>query len=158
MNAISTESQSELDKRCRTTTIIYFSFLFTAAILTIAGWFSVAPASHSADPNSLTPLWLAIIFIAAGTFVLRRVLTNWERLREAKLLKGDAGLFAKLQTNSIILGSMAEVIAVIGFVIAQSTGVKADMLRAGFVSLIVFLINFPRKSVWRKIAANLEKV
>lgn len=158
MNGNLTESRAELNKRYRTTAIIYFGQLFTAIILITAGWFLVEPSNDSANPNSLMPLWIAVIFIAAGTFVLRRALTNRERLKETKLLKGDSGLLAKLQTNAIILGSLAEIIALIGFVIAHSTGAKADMLRAGLVSLIVFFINFPRKSVWQKIIANLEKV
>lgn len=158
MSEILPEIQPELDRRYRTTVIIYFTLLFTAIILMISGWFLGNSSGDSADPNSLTPLWAAIVFIAAGTFVLRRVLTKRERLKEAKLLKGDTGVLGKLQTNSVILGSMSEIIAVIGFVIIQLNGAKADMLRAGFVSLIVFLVNFPRKSVWQKIVANLEKV
>jgi hypothetical protein len=76
MDGVSQESRPELDKRYRTTAIIYFSQLFTTIILIIAGWFSVKPSDASADTISLMPLWVAIIFIAAGTFVLRRVLTD----------------------------------------------------------------------------------
>ncbi|MDQ3323239.1 MAG: hypothetical protein M3525_12530 [Acidobacteriota bacterium] len=158
MDVISTESLSELNKRYRTTAIIYFAQIWTAAALIAACWFFIKDAENPVDSDSLTPLWVAIIFIAVGAFVLRRVFLKWERLRDVKLLKGVSGLLGKLQTNSIILGSMAEIIAVVGVVIALQNGSKNDVLRAGLVSLIVFVINFPRKSVWRKIVANLEKV
>lgn len=158
MDVISPESLSELDKRYRTTAIIYFAQIWTAAALIVAGWFFIKNPENSVSPNYLTPLWTAIIFIAVGAFVLRRVFLKWERLRDVKLLKGFSGLLGKLQTNSIILGSMAEIIAVIGLIISVQTGAKGDMLRAALVSLIVFVINFPRKSVWRRISENLEKV
>jgi hypothetical protein len=64
------------------------------------------------------------------------------KIKRSELLKGESGLLGKLQTNSIILGSMAEAVAVIGFIIIQLGGVQADMLRAGFVSLIVFSDKF----------------
>ncbi len=158
MDVISTDSLSELDKRYRTTAIIYFAQIWTAAALIAVGCFFIKEAENPVAADLLTPLWIAIIFIAVGALVLRRVFTKWERLRDVKLLKGVSGLLGKLQTNSIVLGSLAEVIAVIGLIITVQRGVRGDMLRAGLVSLIVFVINFPRKSVWRKIVANLEKV
>jgi Flp pilus assembly protein TadB len=109
-------------------------------------------------PRSLMTLWIAVVFIAVGTFVLRRMLNQWERLKNIKLSKGISGLLTTLQTNAIVLGAVAETIAVIGFLIAVLGGIKSDMFRAGAVALIVFLINFPRKSVWKKIVANLESV
>lgn len=158
MNSAPAENQTEIDKRYRTTAIIYFSQLFTSAALIVAGWFFVEPSNAQTESVALTPLWIAIIFIAAGAFALRRILTKWEKLRDAKLLNGSTGVLKKLQLNSIILGSLAEAIAVIGFIIAQSNNVEADLLRAGLVSLIVFAVNLPRKSVWQKIIANLEQV
>lgn len=157
MDEILTKNLSELEKRYRTTAIIYFAQIFTTVILIFASLF-VADSEYTVSANSLTALWIAVIFIAIGAFVLRRILSNWERLRNIKLLKGVSGLLAALQTNSIILGALAETIAVIGFIITVLSGYKADALRAGTVALIVFLMNFPRKSVWQKIVVNLEKV
>lgn len=158
MNLAPPDNLTEIDKRYRTTAIIYFSQLFAVAALIIAGWFFAESPTLQTENNALTPLWIAIIFIAVAAFVLRRVLTKWEKLRDAKLLNGSHGVLKKLQLNSIILGSLAEIIAVIGFVIAQSNNAKIDILRAGLVSLIVFLTNIPRKSVWQKIITNLEQV
>lgn len=104
------------------------------------------------------PLWIGALFIAMGTFVLRRTLYRWDRLKDIAILKGITGVLDSLKINSIILGAMAELIAVIGFVISFLGGNPYEMLRAGAIALVVFLINFPRKSVWQKIAANLENV
>ncbi len=157
MDEIPAENYSQLDKRYRTTVIIYSVQIFTAIILTLVSLFLLG-SENAIGSNSLAAFWVAIIFIAVGTFVLRRRLLQWERLKNIKLLKGVLGLFATLQSNTIILGALAGLIAIIGLFVTVLSGVKADMLRAGAVSLIVFFINFPRKSVWEKIVGSLEKV
>lgn len=153
-----TEPQNLLDKRYKTTAAIYFAQIFSSIVLIFAAMLYANAETTTADTASLMPLWVAIVFIAIATFVLRRVFSRPDRLKDAKLLKGFAGLFGALQTNAIILGALAEAIAVVGLVIAFMSGNKFDALRAGAIALIVFLANFPRKSVWEKIAANLEKV
>lgn len=150
-------SENLLDKSYNTTATIYFAQIFSSIALIFAAFF-YADGKSADDSNSLMPLWVAIVFIAIAAFVLRRVLTAWDKLKNAKLLRGFSGVFSTLRTNSIILGALAEAIAVAGFAVAALGGNKFDALRAGAVALVVFLINFPRKSVWRKIAASLEKV
>lgn len=158
MNEISSENQAELEKRYKTTAIIVAAQIATTVVLIVIGWFLAGDSENDAASGSLMPLWIAILFVAIGTFVLRRFLTNWDRFKTKALLKGIPGVLAALQTNAIILSAMAEVISITGFLIAILNGVRADMLRAGVVALIVFLMNFPRKSVWRKIVANLERI
>ena len=158
MNEISAENRAELEKRYRTTAIVVAAQILTTIFLIVFGWFYAGSSENDVTSSSLMTLWIAVLFIALGTFVLRRVLNNWDRLKTTALLKGIPGVLSALQINAIILGSMAEVIAVLGFLIATLGGVSADIFRAGVVALIVFLINFPRKAVWMKIVANLEKV
>jgi len=158
MEEISAANQSELEKRYRITTLIVAGQMTTTVILAIVGWIYAGKSESATDSRSLMPLWIAVLFIAVGTFLLRRILFKWDRLRDVTLLKGFSGLFATLQTNSIVLGALAEAIAVIGFIIAVLNGNAADMFRAVAVALIVFFINFPRKSVWKKIAASMKKV
>lgn len=158
MEEISAEDFTQLEKRYRTTAIIYLAQFFTAILLIVVSRFTNSDSENLISQNTSTTLWIAVVFIAVATFVLRRVLFRRERLRDAKLLKGFSGVFGTLQTNSIILGTLAETIAGIGFIITMLGGDSGAMLRAGFVALIIFLLNLPRKSVWQKIAANLEKV
>jgi len=155
---ISAEIQAELEKRYQATAFVIAGQIALTIIFLIVAWI-VAPSSQNVfSSNKLMPFWIGALFIAIGTFVLRRVLFRWDRLRDIVLLKGVSGLLQNLQKNAILLGAMAELIALIGFVITFLSGNPYEMLRAGAIALVVFLINFPRKSVWKKIVANLESI
>lgn len=158
MAEISPENRSELEKRYRTTTIVIAFQIFTVIVLIIAAWFAAQSSNNSVSDQTLTTLWVAVLFIAVGAFLARRMLFGWERLKNIVLLKGAKGLIQTLQTNSIILGVIGEIVALMGFLITLLSGNKWEMFRAGAIALIVFLANFPRKSVWEKIVSNLEKV
>lgn len=158
MNEISAENLAALEKKYKTTSFIFIAQIAFTIILVIVGWFYAANVENSITEESLTSLRVGVIFIAITTFVIKRVLVRWDRLKTIALLKGIPGLLNSLQTNAIILGVMAEIIAIIGFLIAALGGIKTDMLTFGAVALILFLINFPRKGIWEKIVANLEKI
>lgn len=158
MEEVSPENLAGLERRYRITAFIVLAQIFLTIVLIVAAYFAAPLSGKSISQNSLTTLWVAIIFIAIGAFVLRRMFFRWDRLKDIALLKGISGLLATLQTNAIILGALAEAIAVAGFVIAVLGGEAFEMLRAGIVALIAFIINFPRKSVWEKIVAGMEKV
>jgi hypothetical protein len=158
MEEILAENLTLLEKRYRTTAIIYMAQFFFAISLIVVSRFITSDPENFISQSTSRILWIVVIFVTIAIFVLRRKLFRWERLRDVKLLKGISGVFNTLQINSIVLGILAGTIAVIGFIITMLGGGSGDMLRAGFVSLIIFLLNLPRQSVWRKIAANLEKV
>lgn len=156
MNEISPENLAEIERKYRLTAIIVLTQIITTIILIIFGWFYAASSENAAAPDSLLMLWIAIVFIAVGTFFLRRMLNNWNRLQNTASIRGISGVVNVLQTNSIIIGSLAKIVAVIGFLIAVLGGVKFDVFRAGAVALLIFLMNFPRKTVWKKIVRSLE--
>ena len=158
MDEIAPETSGSLDKRYKTAVVIYLGQITTTVVLLVVGYITIKTPETTVDSNTLTILWVAILFVAVAAFLLRRTLYGWERFKNLTLTKGISGLLAALQTNKIILGALAEAVAVIGFVIALVNGNRGDLLRAGAVSLIVFLVNFPRKSVWEKIVTNLEKI
>jgi len=158
MEEISPENLAELEKRYRTAAFVVSAQIALTLGLMAAAWFVTPTSQISISQQSLMTLWVAVIFAAIGTFVLRRMFFRWDRLKDITLLKGVSGLLATLQTNAIVLGALAEAVAIIGFVITFLTGDKFEMLRAGIVALIVFLINFPRQSVWKKILEGMEKI
>ena len=158
MTKISAENQADLEKRYRTTVFIIAGQIILTITFVVVAWIIAPSIQTNVSSNNLMPLWVGALFIAIGTFVLRRVLFRWDRLRDIVLLKGISGLLQNLQRNAILLSAMAELIALIGFVIAVMSGNPYEMLRAGAISLVVFLINFPRKPVWEKIVANLENI
>jgi hypothetical protein len=156
--SISPENRSELEKRYHSTVIVIVFQIFTVIVLIVAAWFAAQGSKNSISSLSQMTLWVAVLFIAIGAFIFRRLFFSWERLKTTMLLKGIKGLLKKLQTNSIILAAIAEIIGIMGFLIAVLSGNKWEMFRAGAIALVVFLANFPRKSNWVKIVANLEKI
>lgn len=158
MNEISNENLTELEKRYRTTFFTILAQIFVVLILVLVSWLGVFRIETNLTNQDFTTLWVAVLFIAVGTFILRRMFFSWERLKNIALLKGVSGLLRTLQRNSVILGIFALVVAIVGFLISSLSGSSSDMFRAGVIALVVFLINFPRKKVWKTIVSNLEKV
>ncbi len=158
MEEIPPEDRASLESRYRTTTVIIAAQIGFTIILTVAFWLLAPGSENSISPQTLTTLWVAIIFLAVGAFVLRRVFFRWERLKDITLRKGVSGLLKTLQLNAIILAVFATLLPIVGGVITVLSGSTFEIIRAEIVALIVFLINFPRKSVWEKIVAVMEKV
>jgi len=157
MEEISAENLAGLEKRYKTTVFIVSAQILSAVIFLFAAWL-VTRSREFVSENSYMTLWLVILFVSAATFVLRRQLFGWERLKNATLLKGVSGLIGMLQINTILLNLFAEIVIIIGFVITILSGNFFDMLRATIIAVIVFALNFPRLSLWKKIVSNLEKV
>lgn len=158
MSEIPNENLTELDKRYRTTVFIVLGQIFVVLFLILAAWLLVTKIQINISDQDFTTLWVAVLFIAIGSFIMRRLFFSWERLKNAGLLKGIPGVLSMLQRNSIILSFFAVVVALLGFLITTFSGNSADMFRAGAIALVVFLINFPRKKVWKTIISNLGKV
>jgi hypothetical protein len=158
MSEISNENLNLLGKKYKAASMILIAQVIFSIALIATGWFVSANVENSISDESLMSLRIAVIFIAITTFVLRRMLFRWDRLKNVAILKGISGLLGSLQANAIILGTLAEIIAIIGFLIAALGGVRTEMFTFGAVSLILFLINFPRKNIWEKIVANLQEV
>lgn len=157
MDEISNENKAKLLKIILETQFIVLSQIAFTIILIVISWFIVQNYDSGASARLVKPLWILIIFIAIGCLILRRVLFRQARLKAIFLTKGVEGFFQTLKTNAVFLGSIAGIIAIIGFVIAVMSGLKYEMFRAGAVALIMFLINFPHKFVWEKIFANMQK-
>lgn len=158
MGEISSENLTELEKRYRTTVFIVLAQIFVVLTLVFFGWFFISKIAADLSEQDFTTLWVAVLFIAIGSFILRRMFFSWERLKNIKILNGVSGLLGTLQRNSIMLGVFGVVVAVLGFIISAFSGNSSDIFRAGVIALVVFLINFPRKKVWKTIVSNLEKV
>lgn len=158
MSEISNENLAELNKRYRTTVFIVLGQIFVVLALILAAWLFVSKIQINISEQDFTTLWVAVLFIAVGSFVLRRLFFSWERLKNVGLLKGVSGVLGTLQRNSVILSFFGVAVALLGFLITLFSGNSADMFRAGAIALVVFLINFPRKKIWKTVVSNLGKV
>jgi hypothetical protein len=145
----------EINSRYKTAISIEIAVLLVVLALAAAGWLLPSVQYTGTD---LTPLWILILFIAAGSFVLRRSLTRWERLRDRKLLHGTPGLLKALLNNTIILTAISLVVALAGFVATIYSGDKFDMLRAAAVAIILLAVNFPRRKIWNQVVDALNEV
>lgn len=158
MNETAETYRNELGKRYQTAAFLVFGMMISALLLFGLVWLIPVRPENSLDPQTRMTLWVSALFLALGTFILRRMLYRWERLKDIALLKGIPGVLKTLQITAVLLAVMAFFVTIVGFVITFLNGDKFEMIRALIISLVVFIINFPRRAVWKKIAANLENV
>lgn len=154
MNQISEQKRIELDRRYGQTMLVYWAQIAVTVILTAISWFLANEANVNQPQTLANVLWIVLLVIAIGAFLLRRVMFNPEVLRDTATVKGATGVLKSLQFKTILFSALAETIAVIGFVISIMNGDKYDMLRAAAIALIVFFISFPRKKGWELLAQS----
>jgi hypothetical protein len=157
MQNTSEQLSGELGKRYQVTSLIVVGQIFTTLVLIAIAWLIAPKVDLAITEQTTTALWVLIILITVGVFLLRRILFNWEKLRNINLTKGVKGLTATLQMYTILLGVLTEIISIVGFLISVMTGNKFEMFRAGAIALVVFLMIFPRKKMWETIVFGLNK-
>jgi hypothetical protein len=151
MQNTSEQLSGELGKRYQVTSLIVVGQIFTTLVLIAIAWLIAPKVDLAITEQTTTALWVLIILITAGVFLLRRILFNWEKLRNINLTKGVKGLTATLQMYTILLGVLTEIISIVGFLISVMTGNKFEMFRAGAIALVVFLMIFPRKKCGKQL-------
>lgn len=156
MNEISAENRDLLNERHRVAAIIAVAQIVFTFVLATVGWIMVPGSAFTVEGSTVTSLWVLIAFLAIGGVFLRRLFFSWERLRNAALVGGIDGLLKNVQNSHLILGAFAELIAIVGFVIAMFTASFFDLTRAIAIALVVFLVTFPRKKKWATIVASLQ--
>jgi hypothetical protein len=157
VNQNSEQIEQELNRRYQATLLVFFSQLAVTVVLTVVAWFAASQSSVSAPVSVINILWIVLLVIAIGAFLLRRFIFAPDVLHNAAIVKGASGLLKSLQLKTILLNSAGELIAVIGFVIALLSGDALDMLRAAAIALIVFFISFPSKATWRRVVQAAAK-
>jgi hypothetical protein len=157
MQNSSEQINRELSNRYQTTSLIVVGQIVATLVLIAISWLIAPRVDLDITEQTTTALWVFIIFVAVGVFLLRRILFSWQKLKNINLTKGVNGLIATLQMHTILLGILTVVISIIGFLISVMTGNKFEMFRAGAIALVVFLIIFPRKKVWEIIVKGLNK-
>lgn len=156
MDQAKPENLGELDRRYRTTVVIVFGQIFVIFLLIVVALAFNPHVPVQFEDRDISIAWSVVLFSAIASFLARRVLFNWERLKNIWILKELRGLLTTLQINALILSTLGFLVAALGFAIAIVTGSGFDMVRAGLVSLVVLLVNFPRKSVWQRAVSHLE--
>ena len=157
MIQITAENQTLLEKQYRaalTGVIVQFGL---TVLLMAAAWIVPMRSGKEISASTFTTVWSLILFVALGAFLLRRILFKWEKLKNIAVLKGVGGVLAALRNYAYFLGLLGLLTAIAGFVLTYLIGDPWQMTRAGLVAAVVFAAGFPRKTIWQKIVANLEK-
>ena len=157
MAEIDEKIKNDLEKSYRTTFIIVFIQIISTIALTVFGWFFATITDNSVSERAISLMWATVVLLFVASFILRRVLFSWERVKKSARLKGISGLLLALQNNTVFIGLIGVIISIIGFLIATLSGNKLEILRAGVVALVVFLFNFPRKAIWQKVVSSLNE-
>jgi len=103
-------------------------------------------------------LWVLIVFLAGGAILIKRLLNNWDRIKDVYLLQGMDGALRKLKRDAALISLFGIGAAICGIVIFLSTGSLYDLVRAAAVSLVVMTVGFPRKKIWKRIVGELEAI
>lgn len=139
----------------KTTTLIALIQILASISLMTFGWYYSTYRDNSVNQKAIPLLWFFVISIVILSFILRRVLFSRKRLSKSFR---QIGILSALQNNTAILIFLGLIITLLGFLIGSLSGNKFEILRAGTVASVVFIFNFPRKSIWKKIVYQLEKV
>jgi hypothetical protein len=150
------ETQRQLDKTYKQTVVIVSAEIVSVLVLLVVSFLAPARSDIGAAFDS-TALMVLIIFIAAASFMVRRLFNRWERYKTAMLLGGSSKLVRTLRNNAVVLAGFGLLIGLIGFIAGTFGGNALDMLRASGVAVIVFAVNFPRSRVWERIVWSLNE-
>ena len=150
------ETERQLNKTYRQTVVIVSAEILSVIVFLIVSFLAPDRSGIGARFDS-TALMVLIIFIAAASFVVRRLFNRWEQYKTAMLLGGNTKLIHTLRNNAVIFAGFGLLIGLIGFVAGTFGGNVLDMLRAAGVAIIVFAVNFPRRRVWERIVWSLHE-
>jgi hypothetical protein len=157
MTPNSASIQSELVRRHRTAALVVAGFLVLDIALVMIAIFLGDRIFRPGDRSMIMALWIVILVLGLGAFVIRRTRFVPMRLQDVAGVKGVSGLLKTLQGTTIQLACIGGAIALMGFVITILRGDWTDMLRAGGVSAIVLFYCFPFRSAWERVVRELAQ-
>ena len=147
--------QTELERRHRKASTLVLVFLALDLVLVVIAYFAADRFYRSGAPSTIMGLWIAVLVLGLGAFVLRRTRFAAMRLKDIAALRGISGLLKTLQDTTIQIVFIGGAIALMGFIITMFTGEWKDMLRAGGVSAIVLIYSYPFRSSWQRTVQML---
>ena len=149
----------ELARRHRVAAMAVGAFVGLTAALVAIAFVAGESLYRPGDPSLSMALFIAILLLALGSFVLRRTRFQAMRLRDIAGLRGISGVLETLQKTTVQVAFIGGAIALMGFVVAMMTPAdgKYHMLRAGAVAAIVLLSAYPRRAAWRALVKAIEE-
>jgi hypothetical protein len=155
MTTNSQNVQDELSRRYRKAAIVVVGFLAVDVLLVVIAVFASNSIYRAGDPSIVMGLWIAILVLGLGAFVIRRTKFAAMRLTDIAAVKGVSALLKTLQDTTIQVASIGGAIALMGFVITILTADWTNMLRAGGVSAIVLIYCYPFRGAWQRVVTQI---
>ena len=114
------------------------------------------PATGLAMPGAVALVAAAFVLLVASV-LFRRMSFQPQRLLAVFTKSGEAGLAQQLVRATIVSGSLAEAVGIVGLVLGLLTGDTYYLYALCAVSLLGVLSNFPRAAKWRELSAEIHK-
>ena len=144
-------TQGELARRHATAAnVVKLVGIFTLLLMLVA-LSGVLSGAVRFNPVAANTLRFVVIFLGVGSIVFRRTRFQAMRLQDIGALRGASGLLETLQTTTVIVAVIADVIAVLGLLISAMTGAGTDMLYFGVIAVAVLLYCYPRRAAWAAV-------
>jgi hypothetical protein len=157
MKNLSNENSLLLERRYKEAALLSLSSIVFVILVVLMSNIPDVPII-TIEKQGTDSLWVLVIFLAGGAILIKRLLNNWDRIKDVYLLQGMDGAFRKLKKDAFLISLFGMGAALCGVVIFLSSGSRYDLFRAVAVSLVVMLAGFPRKKIWKRIAGELEGV
>src|SRR5438552_9835905 len=102
---------NELSRRHRAAMTFVIGFLVLDIVLLVIAYLAANRLFRPRDPSLTMALWIAILILGLGAFVLRRTRFAAMRLKDVAALKGVSGLFKTLQDTTVQIACIGGAIA-----------------------------------------------
>lgn len=158
MGPISPQNLALTNSRHRAAMLMVGVQALLVVILSAAALISAGGPRAAGDEQTITVLWIGVLFLAVSSLLLRRLLSGWERLADVIILFGVSGLLARLLRDVLITCGFGTLAAFCGFAVFRMTGDPFDMVRAGAAAFVVYVANYPRKAAWKTLVARAEEL
>lgn len=157
MKKMSGENILLLERRYRQATLLSLSLAGVLIAISITSFWIDSPVL-TLDKEASDGMWIGIIFLAAGVFLIRRRFNRWDRFKDLHLLRGLDGVLRALKRDALLLTLLGFICGILGFVIFLSNASRYDLVRSVIVSFVLMGFVFPRKGIWKRIATELEGI
>jgi len=148
MQYISVEHQRAISERYKVASIIVFAFCVSVVVFIVIGRFIEPPEIVPGSERLNTLIPPAVIVLALGVIVLRRVWMS-VLVRGVAARAGVSAVLNRLVQMTIICAALSEIVAVVGLVFYMLTGNYRYSLILNMVSLmLLFYTAFPRRGEW----------
>ncbi|HET7875572.1 MAG TPA: hypothetical protein VFN71_08590 [Methylomirabilota bacterium] len=142
------DAAADLRQAHRTSAVLAGSFIMSLVMYgVVANIFRLTQPTFEGfvrlpDPAPVRyALWSAALAVTAAVPVLRR------RLLTKSMSDNRGALIRKLQTSTVVTGGIAEVPALLGFILVALNGLYVDFYLLAALSLVLMLA-FPRYQAW----------